>query len=81
MFSVKVEKECGCFRRSEYEAQKSFEKRDDAILYSNALAELMNEEFCKKHRFIPKEVDRGEFVIAVGTMPQKSGCCGGGHCS
>ena len=79
MFRVQVAKECGCFRRSEYQKEKSFESRDDAILYSKDLAELMNEEFCKKHIFSVREVDRGEFVIAVGDRPKGSGCCGG-HC-
>lgn len=82
MFRVQVARECGCFSRSEYQKEKSFEKRDDAILYSEALVELMNEEFCKKHIFSAREVDRGEFVIAVGDRPSGgSGCCGGGHCS
>lgn len=81
MFKVQVALECGCFKRSEYQKEKSFEKRDDAILYSNAIAELMNEEFCKKHIFSPHEVERGEFVIAGNERPGGgSGCCGGGHC-
>lgn len=82
MFNVQVALECGCFRKSEYQKEKSFEKRDDAILYSNAIAELMNEEFCKKHIFSPHEVERGEFVIAGNARPSGGGggCCGGGHC-
>lgn len=81
MFRVQVERECGCFRKSEYEKEKSFESRDDAIMYSNALAELMNEEFCKKHHFFAREVDRGEFMVKMGDMPSGGGgCCGGGHC-
>ncbi len=81
MFKVQVALECGCFKRSEYQKEKSFEKRADAILYSNAIAELMNEEFCKKHIFSPHEVERGEFVIAGNNRPSGGGgCCGGGHC-
>jgi len=81
MFNVQVALECGCFRKSEYQKEKSFEKRDDAILYSNAIAELMNEEFCKKHIFSSHEVERGEFVIAGNNRPGGGGgCCGGGHC-
>ncbi|MDQ7085868.1 MAG: hypothetical protein Q9M36_13595 [Sulfurovum sp.] len=78
MFNVQVAEECGCFIKSEYEREKSFEKRDEAILYSESLAELMNEEFCKKHAFSAHEVERGQFVIAVNN--KSSGCCGGGHC-
>jgi len=81
MFNVQVALECGCFRKSEYKKEKSFETRDDALLYSNAIAELMNEEFCKKHIFTPQEVDRGQFVIAGNDRPGGGGgCCGGGHC-
>jgi hypothetical protein len=43
----------------------------------------MNEEFCKKHIFTPREVERGEFVVAVNDRPSGGGgggCCGGGHC-
>ncbi|HHS93203.1 MAG TPA: hypothetical protein ENK82_07640 [Campylobacterales bacterium] len=81
MFNVQVALECGCFRKSEYSKEKEFEKRDDAILYSKAIAELMNEEFCKKHIFSAHEVDRGQFVIAGNDRPGGGGgCCGGGHC-
>ena len=81
MFNVQVALECGCFKRSEYQKEKSFEKRDDAILYSNAIAELMNEEFCKAHIFSPHEVERGQFIIAGNNRPGGGGgCCGGGHC-
>lgn len=80
MFKVQMEKECGCFRKSEYEKEKTFDNRDDALLYSQALVELMTEEFCKKHAFSVREVDRENFMIHVGNMPSGSGCCGGGHC-
>ena len=81
MFNVQVALECGCFRKSEYQKEKSFEKRDDAILYSKAISELMNEEFCKKHIFSPHEIERGQFVIAGNDRPGGGGgCCGGGHC-
>jgi hypothetical protein len=80
MFTVEVEKECGCFRRSEYQKEKSFDTRDEAFLYSKALEELMNEEFCGKHRFIAKELSDTEFMVRVGDNPKGGGCCGGGHC-
>ena len=80
MFTVKVEKECGCFKKSEYEALKSFERREDAYNYSKVLEELMNEEFCKKHLFFAKRVDDTQFMIKVSDNPRGAGCCGGGHC-
>lgn len=80
MFNVAVEKECGCFKRSEYEKEKSFEKQEDAFMYSKALEELMNEEFCKKHLFFAQKTAEKQFVIKVADNPRGGGCCGGGHC-
>jgi hypothetical protein len=80
MYSVTVEKECGCFKRSEYQKEKSFENKDDAFMYSKALEELMNEEFCKKHLFFAQATDDTNFVIRVADNPRGGGCCGGGHC-
>ena len=80
MYSVIVEKECGCFKRSEYQKEKSFENRDDAFLYSKALEELMNEEFCKKHLFFAQATSNTDFIIKVADNPRGGGCCGGGHC-
>ena len=78
MFTVQVERECGCFRKSEYQKEKSFTSRDEAILYSESLEELMNEEFCSKHAFTAREVSKNEFMIKVDDAA--GGCCGGGHC-
>lgn len=80
MYTVTVEKECGCFKRSEYQKEKSFENKDDAFLYSKALEELMNEEFCKKHLFFAQTSDDTNFMIRVADNPRGGGCCGGGHC-
>ena len=79
MFTVQVEKECGCFRRSEIQKEKTFEKREDAISYSRAIAEIMNEDFCKKHLFTARASAGDEFMISVGEG-SGGGCCGGGHC-
>ena len=80
MYSVIVEKECGCFKKSEYQKEKSFDRKEDAFLYSKALEELMNEEFCKKHIFFSREVEQNKFMIRVVENPNGAGCCGGGHC-
>ncbi len=51
MFNVKMEKECGCFKRSGMESIKTFENKDDAMIEAAAWAEEMNETFCQKHNF------------------------------
>lgn len=51
MFNVKMEKECGCFKRSGMESIKTFENKDDALIEAAQWAEEMNETFCQKHNF------------------------------
>jgi hypothetical protein len=80
MYTVEVQKECGCFKRSEFQKTKSFEKRQDAILYTESLVDLMNEDFCQKHHFMPMTVSEDKVLIIMGTPASGGGCCGGGHC-
>ena len=82
MFTINVTQECGCFKRSPYENNKSFESKDDALLQAGLMVNHMNSKFCQKHEFELSE-DGQNFRIAVEPREQeaKSGCCGGGHCS
>jgi hypothetical protein len=79
MFTVEVEKECGCFRKSDYQKEKSFENKDEAILYTESLIDLMHDEFCGKHHFVPHTVNENHVQIVFGSS-HGGGCCGGGHC-
>jgi len=79
MYTVTMEHECGCFKRSEFESEKSFEKQQDAYSYTNIAAELMNEEFCGKHLFVPQKVGDNEFAIRVVENPN-AGSCSTGSC-
>ncbi len=81
MFSVKVEKECGCFRRSDLENNINFESKDEALSTALSMTNQMNDEFCGKHDF--KVAEEGNDLIIFMGMPSTSGsaCCGGGHCS
>ena len=79
MFKVTVEKECGCFRKSGIENNKSFDNKDDALIEALNLTKKMNQDFCQKHEFTVKE-DGNSIKIAVDERV-RSGCCGGGHCS
>jgi len=81
MYEINVDKECGCFKRSPYENNKSFENKDDALLQANLMLNHMNTKFCKKHEFELVE-DGNHFRISLHERQAKSGgCCGGGHCS
>ncbi|MDQ1298945.1 MAG: hypothetical protein QG558_1484 [Campylobacterota bacterium] len=51
MFNVRIEKECGCFKRSGMPTIKAFDNKEDALAEANNWADEMNETFCHKHRF------------------------------
>lgn len=88
MHTVYIERECGCFKKSEYESEKSFEKQQEAYQYANVLAEFMNEDFCSKHLFTAYKTESNDFVITVADNPNAGSCgtsssagsCGSGSC-
>ncbi len=79
MHKIIVEKECGCFRRSDLENNIEFTSKDDALSKAIDMKNQMNEEFCGKHEFDLVEF-QNNFVINFAQQ-KVSGCCGGGHCS
>lgn len=87
MNTVHIEHECGCFKKSEFEAQKSFENQRDAYQYANILAEHMNEDFCGKHMFVSEKIEGDDFLIRVANNPNAGSCstdgsssCSSGSC-
>ena len=80
MYKVEVPHQCGCFKRSEYKAEKTFDDINEAIAYTEALTELMNDEFCGKHKFSPQTISQNHVQIVFGGSSSGAGCCGGGHC-
>ena len=80
MYTVNVDKECGCFRRSGLENNVGFESNDDALMKANEMVQHMNNKFFGKHDFNLKE-DGNTFQISMGMPTTTGGCCGGGHCS
>jgi hypothetical protein len=83
MFKIEMEKECGCFKKSEYTKTMSFDSKDEALTQAMLMENHMNKEFCQKHEF--KAVEEGENKIFIRVQDREkeshSGCCGGGHCS
>ncbi len=79
MFTVKIEKECGCFKKSDFTNNMEFESKDDALIQALNMTKEMNQDFCQKHEFEVAE-NGATFMISVDERG-KSGCCGGGHCS
>jgi len=76
MFKIVVEKECGCFKRSDMQNNIMVESKDEALMKSIAMKDTMNEDFCGKHQFKVQET-ADSFVIAMHDSTS-NGCCGGG---
>ena len=79
MYNVYMERECGCFNKSEYQSEKSFENQQDAYNYANIVTEFMNEDFCQTHLFMAYKTEDNNFVIGVSNNPN-SGSCSTGSC-
>ena len=81
MFTVYLEDECSCFKKSEYQNNVTFKTQQEAYQYANILAELMNEEFCKKHEFYAQPGGDSSFVIKSPlNLTFVSGCSTGVSC-
>ena len=61
MYTIEMEKECGCFKKSGFDSVMNFETREDMINKARVLECRMNQEFCMKHFF--EAVDYGEKVV------------------
>ena len=83
MYTVSIDRECGCFKRSELENNATFENNDDALIKAQSMVNHMNDKFCGKHGFSLSE-NGNSFEISMNAPQQaqsSGGCCGGGHCS
>ncbi len=71
MYTVQMEKECGCFKKSEYANSVAFKTQKDAYQYATIVAEFMNEEFCHTHIFSAHKGDGNYFLIKVDINAEK----------
>jgi len=76
MYKIVVEKECGCFKKSDLKNGVEVASKDEALLKSLQMRDHMNDKFCGKHSFKVQEV-QSHFVIAMDDSTS-NGCCGGG---
>lgn len=61
MITVKMEKQCGCFKRSDMKEEQTFETKEEALQEALAMCEDMNETFCQKHNF--SVVEEGDTML------------------
>jgi len=82
MTTIVIEKECKCFKESDFENNQSFQSKDEALLRAKYMVDYMNDEFCGKHSFSLSEAgDTLHISVNMNEVKPKGGCCGGGHCS
>lgn len=65
MFTVTLEKECACFKRSKFKAQQSFESEADALSSATKMAEQMTHEFCKEHAFCVIKEEKNFLILLM----------------
>ena len=61
MYTIEIEKECSCVKKSGFENNMTFETREDMINKARVMECLMNQQFCMTHFF--EAVDYGEKII------------------
>jgi len=66
MYTIEIDKECSCFKKSGFENNMTFESREDMINKARVLECRMNQEFCMKHFF--QAVDYGDKIIIHSTL-------------
>lgn len=66
MYTIEIEKECGCFLKSGMSKVMTFDSREDMYNKARVLECRMNQEFCMKHFF--EAVDYGDKIIIHSTL-------------
>lgn len=64
MITLKMEKQCGCFKKSDLEAEQTFTTKEEALEKAKSMCEDMNKTFCQKHQFSFEESEN-EILIKV----------------
>ncbi len=66
MYTIHVENECSCFKKSGFENDLTFETREEAHMRAKVMECRMNQEFCFKHYF--EAVDMGDKIVIHSTV-------------
>lgn len=64
MYSVEVKNACSCAIKRAIPDMQSFDTKDEAEEEANRLLQQMQDEFCKKHRFVLRN-EYSNFVISI----------------
>lgn len=66
MYTIEIEKECGCFKKSAFENHTAFETKEEALMRAKVMECRMNQEFCFRHYF--EAVDYGDRIVIHSTL-------------
>jgi len=61
MYTVRIENECSCFKKSGFENNKTYENKADAVMQAKILECRMSQEFCRTHYF--EAEDLGDEIV------------------
>jgi len=64
MTTLRMEKQCGCFKKSSFSAEQTFNTKEEALEEAKNMCEDMNETFCQKHSFSFEE-NENEILIKM----------------
>ncbi len=65
MFTVSIEKECSCFKRSNYKALQSSKTEEEASEVAHSMAKEMTRDFCKEHGFAVIKEENNFLIILM----------------
>lgn len=80
MHEIIIEKECGCFKKSNLQNNIKMDSKDKALLKALRMKDTMNQEFCRKHDFQVSEKDNNFVISFAPKTENKESCCGKGCC-
>jgi len=66
MYTIEIEHECGCFKKSNFKNNMTFETKEDCIAKARVMECLMNQQFCMKHFF--EAVDYGDKIVIHSSL-------------
>ena len=66
MYTIVVDEECSCFKKSDMENNMTFDNREDMLNKARVMECLMNQQFCMTHYF--EAVDYGEKIVMHRTV-------------
>jgi len=65
VFSVSLEKECTCFKRSNFKSELRFDDEAEAFEKATQMAKEMTRDFCKNHAFCVVKEENNFLILLM----------------